>query len=302
MIREAMKILECVPNISEGRDRRLIADIAAQVRRPAVKLVDLHSDPVHNRTVLTFLGDPEAVEEATLAVSARAVELIDMRRHRGVHPRIGAVDVIPLVPYRGLTMADAVASAHRVGQAFAEAQGIPVYFYGEAALQAERRDLPALRKGQYEGLAARLADPAWKPDAGPWAFNPKSGATAVGARTPLIALNVNLATDDLEIARQIARRVRESSGGLPAVRAMGVPLPTKGCVQVAMNLTEYRKTSIPRVVELIRLEATRHGVVVTECELVGLLPLEALEKVVAHYLPLPGFTQKKVIEAHLLPE
>jgi glutamate formiminotransferase len=297
-----LKILECVPNFSEGRDRSVIDRIVAEVRGVrGVKLLDVQSDPDHHRSVLTFLGESEAVERAALGAARKAVELIDMRQHKGSHPRLGAVDVVPFVPIHGSSMDDAIAAARRFGAALGQACQVPVYYYEEAATSEARRNLADVRRGGYEGLAARLADPAWQPDAGPAVLNVRSGATAVGARFPLIAFNVNLATDDLEVAKQVARAVRQSSGGLPYVRAMGVKLEERGLVQVSMNLVNHERMPIHRAVELIRAEARRYGVGIRECELVGLLPLGALEEVVSYYLQIPGFSVRQIIETALLP-
>ena len=297
-----MKILQCVPNFSEGRSPSFLNELELVLKEFPVKVLDLSMDADHNRADCTFLGDPDAVEACALAVTSRAVELIDMRQHEGSHPRMGAVDVVPFVPIRGLTMAEAVAIARRFGNAFAERHGIPVFFYEEACTSEARRNLVDVRRGEYEGMAKKLQDPAWTVDAGPQAFDERSGVTAVGARMPLIAFNVNLQTDDLEMAKKIANAVRHIGGGLRYVKAMGLSLEDRGIVQVSMNLVDYRRTPIHRAVELIRAEAARYGVLVKECELVGMVPIEALEEVVSYYLQVPGFNAKQVIEYHLLPE
>jgi glutamate formiminotransferase len=296
-----MQILECVPNFSEGRDPGFREELEVVLGRFPVKVLDLSLDPDHNRADCSFIGAPAAVEECAAAVTARAVELIDMRRHTGSHPRMGAVDVVPFVPIRGLTMADAVAVAHRFGRSFAERHGIPVFFYEEACTSEGRRNLADVRRGEYEGMAAKLQEPGWEVDAGPQAFNERSGATAVGARMPLIAFNVDLGTDDLAVAKAIATAVRHSSGGLRGVKAMGIDVAEKGVAQVSMNLVDYRRTPIHRALELVRSEAARYGVPVKECELVGLVPLEAMADVCGWYLQVPGLTSEKVIEYHLLP-
>ncbi len=298
-----MKILECVPNISEGRDDEKVEKIVAQVRRtPGVKLLDYFSDPDHNRTVITFIGEPESVKQAALQSSLKALELIDMRTHTGEHPRIGAVDVVPFVPIGGLAMEEAVRIAHQFGQEFGERGEVPVYFYGEAATDPRRKKLADVRKGEYEGLGEKLSMPGWEPDAGARTFNPRSGAAVVGARLPLIAFNVNLRTRNLDLAKKIARKIRESSGGIPSVQALGLELQEKGMVQVSMNLTNYRQASIPKVVEFIRAEIAGTGVEIAETELVGLLPMEALEDVVREYVKMPEFDSGRVIETHLLSE
>jgi glutamate formiminotransferase / 5-formyltetrahydrofolate cyclo-ligase len=298
-----MKILECVPNFSEGRDRNKVETIVGEVRKVSgVKLLDYSSDEDHNRSVVTFLGGPEAVVQAALAMCLKALELIDMGDHRGAHPRIGAVDVIPFIPVRGMAMEEAVAVARRFGRVFGEQGGLPVYYYGEAATGPGRRKLSDIRKGEYEGLAGKLSLPEWVPDAGTRGFNAKSGASVVGARFPLIAFNVNLRSTDLGLAKRLARKIRESSGGIPTVQALGVDLKDKGMVQVSMNLMNYREASIPRVVSFLQQEMRGTGVEIGECELVGLVPLEALEDVVRDCLKMPAFNSKQVIETHLLPE
>jgi glutamate formiminotransferase len=296
-----MKILECVPNFSEGRDEKKVEEIVAEVQKiPGVKLLDYFSDSDHNRTVVTFIGDPEAVKQAALRSSLRALEGIDMRTHTGGHPRLGAVDVVPFVPIRGMGMKEAVGIAHQFGREFGEMGEVPVYFYGEAATDPRRKKLADIRKGEYEGLREKLSIPGWEPDAGTRSFNPKSGATVVGARLPLIAFNVNLRTQNLDFAKRVARKIRESSGGIPSVQALGVELKERRMVQVSMNLTDYRRASIPKVVEFIRAEIAGTGLEIAETELVGLLPLEALEDVVREYLKMPEFTAEQVIETHLL--
>lgn len=298
-----MKILECVPNFSEGRDEKKVEEIVAEVRKiSGVKLLDYFSDSDHNRTVVTFIGDPEAVKQAALRSSLRALEGIDMRTHTGGHPRLGAVDVVPFVPIRGMGMKEAAGIAHQFGREFGEIGEVPVYFYGEAATDPRRKKLADIRKGEYEGLREKLSIPGWEPDAGARTFNPKSGATVVGARFPLIAFNVNLRTQNLDFAKRVARKIRESSGGIPSVQALGVELKERRMVQVSMNLTDYRRTSIPKVVEFIRAEIAGTGVEIAETELVGVLPLEALEDVVREYLKMPEFTPEQVIETHLLEE
>ena len=296
-----MKVLECIPNFSEGRDLDKVETVVEEVRKtPGAKLLDYFSDPDHNRSVVTFIGEPEAVMRAALRLSLKAIELIDMRSHTGGHPRIGAVDVVPFVPIREMDMSHAVRLSREFGRELGEKAALPVYFYGEAATDPKRRKLSDIRKGQYEGLEEKLATPAWEPDAGDRTFNPKSGATVVGARLPLIAFNVNLPTRDLGLAKQIAKRIRESSGGIPSIQALGVELQDKGMVQVSMNLTNYRQASIPRALEAIRVELSGSRIEIGETELVGLLPLEALEEVVRFYLKLPGFDSRQIIETHLL--
>jgi glutamate formiminotransferase len=294
------RVVECVPNFSEGRRRDVIDAIAEEVRRtPGVRLLDVQADESHNRCVLSFVGDLEAVSAAALAAARRAVDLIDMRVHQGEHPRLGAVDVIPLVPIAGVTMDDCVAAARELGRRIWEELRVPVYFYAEAATRPERRRLPDIRKGEFEGLAAKMADPAWMPDVGDPQPHPTAGAVVVGARRPLIAFNVNLTTDDVEVARRVARAVRESSGGLVNVQAMGVT-SEGGRAQVSMNLLDYTHTPLHRAFELVRIEAARHGVEVAESEVVGLIPLDAVADVARFYLRLRGFRREQILEARLM--
>ena len=275
-------LLLCVPNVSEGRDRAVLGRLAAAVEVAGARLIDLHSDVDHHRSVFTFMGAPARVEQAALALARAAVAAIDLRGHAGAHPRIGAVDVVPFVPLAGSTMADAIAAAHRVGQAFAAATGVPVFFYEEAARVPERRALPAVRAGGFELLAERLAGGGAEPDAGPSRPHPSAGATAVGARRPLVAFNANLTSGDVTIARAIAAALREvSPGGLPAVRAMGMMLASRGVAQVSVNLLDYRRTPPGRVVERVSQEAERRRVGVLEYELVGCAPADAFPDGVA---------------------
>ena len=296
-----MKILECIPNFSEGRDEKKVEQIVEEVRKTSgVKLLDYFSDQDHNRTVVTFLGEPGAVKEAALKASLKALELIDMRTHSGGHPRLGAVDVVPFVPIRGMDMKEAAGIAREMGRELGDLGQLPVYFYGEAATDPRRKKLAHIRKGEYEGLKEKLSIPGWEPDAGARTFNPRAGAAVVGARMHLIAFNVNLQPPKLEQAKQIARKIRESSGGIPSVQALGLELAEKGMVQVSMNLTDFRQASIPRVVEFIRREIAGKSLEIAGCEVVGLMPLEALVDVVREYLKMPDFDMGQIIETHLL--
>ena len=296
-----MRILQCVPNFSEGRDPEFVREMKAVLAQHPVKVLDVSMNRDHNRTDATFLGVPEAVEAAAMAVASRALELIDIRTHRGSHPRMGAVDVVPFVPLRGMTMAEAVEIARRFGKAFAEKHQVPVFFYEEACTTEARRSLADIRRGEYEGMRRKLQDPAWSADAGPQTLNEKSGVTAVGARMPLIAMNVNLHTHDAEIAKKIAHAVRHVGGGLRYVRAIGLRSEDTGVAQVSMNLLNYQKTPIHRALELIKIEAARYGVLVKDCELVGMVPIESLEEVVSYYLQIPGFKAKQIIDYHIPP-
>ena len=295
-----MKLLECVPNISEGRDQEKIASLAEEVKKyKGVKLLDYSSDKDHNRSVFTFIGDPEAVKDTAFSLVMKAIDLIDMREHKGGHPRLGAVDVIPFVPIQGMEMEEAVQIAHEFGKGLGR-RGIPVFFYEEAATHPDRKDLPSIRKGEYEGLQEKLQDPRWKPDEGPAYFNPKSGATVVGARCPLVAYNINLKTNDLLLAKDIAQKVRFKDGGFPHVRAMGVDLREKGMAQVSMNLTNYRVTNIPKIYEFIKEEALKKGIEIEGSEIVGLIPLGVLEGIVQNYLKCPLFSIRQIIEQRIL--
>ena len=293
-------ILECVPNVSEGRDQRVLDRLADAIRGVAgVRLADIHSDPDHHRSVFTFLGEPDAVEAAALVLAAAVFRNVDMRRHHGVHRRIGALDVVPFVPLRDMTMEEAAARARAVGERLARIHGLPVYFYGAAATTPARRALPAIRAGEYEGLPARLADPAWRPDAGPARFDPEKGATAVGARDILVAYNVWLDSADVDAARAIARAIRESSGGLPKLQAMGLPLARQHLVQVSMNLLDYRVTSLARAFDAVQSEADRRGIAVNRGELVGLAPHAAFGGRAPESVGLGNMTPEQYLETHL---
>jgi glutamate formiminotransferase len=294
------ELLECVPNFSEGRDCRVVDEIvAAMAAVSEVRVLDREMDANHNRSVVTLAGPPDAVARAAFQGVGRAAELIDMTRHTGQHPRIGAADVVPLVPLAGVTMAACVALARRLGRRIGEELGLPVYMYGEAALRPERRDLPNLRKGEYEGLAREIAtEPSRHPDFGPAVLG-SAGAVAVGARAPLVAFNVNLHTADLAVARAIARAVRESSGGLPCVRAIGLALPDLGAVQVSMNLTDFSRTSMAAAYAAVAEQARQRGITVRNSEIVGLVPAAALPLDAERALCLRGFTQDQILEHRL---
>jgi len=290
------KVLLCEPNISEGVDLALVNDVLDQVRQfKDIKILDVSSDADHNRSVFTYLGEPREVLEATKAMAQKAFERIDMRNHHGSHPRMGAVDVAPFIPVRGMTIAEAVEIAREFGR-FVGGLGVAVYYYEQAARRPEREKLPDIRKGQYEALEAKLKDPAWAPDEGPVEFNPKAGGLVTGVRFPLVAFNVNLRTNDVTIAERIAKAVRHINGGFRYVRAIGLALEEKGMVQVSMNLLNYAKTPIPRVLETVRSEARRYGVLVAGSELVGPLPLEALDEIVKYYLQAHEFKMEQIIE------
>jgi glutamate formiminotransferase / 5-formyltetrahydrofolate cyclo-ligase len=298
--------LECVPNVSEGRRPEVVARlVAAAASVPGARVLDVSSDPDHNRSVLTLAGGAEALHQALLALYAAALAEIDLTRHEGVHPRLGAVDVVPFVPLGDTPMAVAVAAAERLAREVAERFALPVYLYEQAARHLEppeppeRRLLAAIRRGGFEGLSAKLADPAWAPDFGPPIAHPTAGATVIGARFFLIAFNAVLDTADAAVARAVARRVRESGGGLPAVRAMGVYLASRGRAQVSMNLVDFRRTSILAALDRVRREAEALGARVTETEVIGLIPEEAALGVVRDALQLPGLGAAQVLEAAL---
>ena len=270
-----MPLIECIPNVSEGRRQDIIAALATTIERPGVHLLDQSSDSSHNRTVFTFAGEPGALQEAVLHLFTAAVASIDLRHHDGVHPRIGAVDVVPFVPLQGATMEECVSLAKSTAALVAERLGVPVFLYEEAAATDERRNLAEVRRGGLNGLAHRMQQSAWHPDFGPDRPHPTAGATAIGARPILIAYNVNLASNRLGVAKRIAAAIRASSGGLSHVKAMGVQLEDQ-IVQVSMNLTDYRETSMLTVFDAVAREAAIDGVRVLESEIVGLVPADAL--------------------------
>lgn len=294
------RLVECVPNFSEGRRQEVVEQICARIRSvPGVQLLDVEMDPSHNRAVVTMVGEPEAVAEAAFRAVQEAAQRIDMRQHEGAHPRMGATDVVPFVPVRGVTMDECVALARAVGARIGEELAIPVYLYEEAATRPERKNLAKVRRGQYEGLSQEIVEnPERAPDYGPAELG-SAGATAVGARPFLIAYNVYLGTANLEIANQIARAVRHSSGGLRYVKAMGVAVDRPGQVQVSMNLTNYRRTPIHRVLAVIRDMAAHYGVPVLESEIVGITPAEALLDVAQYELQLLHMTPEQVLENRL---
>jgi len=292
-------LVQCIPNFSEGRRPEVIdAIVSAITAVPGVMVLDRHSDADHNRTVVTYAGPPQAVSEAAFAAIRKASELIDLDQHHGEHPRIGATDVVPFVPLSGCTLDECVALARALGERVAGELGIPVYFYEAAATRPERKNLENLRRGQYEGLKADIeTDASRAPDLGPRRLG-KAGAAVIGARAPLIAYNVYLTTDDVSVAKKIAAAVRQSSGGLPCVKALGMDV--EGRAQVSMNLTDYTRTSVARAVETVRKEAARHGVAIHHTELVGLIPQAALLEAALTYLQLEGFRGEQVLESRLL--
>lgn len=291
-------LVECIPNFSEARRPEVIEKILESITSvPGVSLLDRHSDMDHNRTVVTFIGSPQVVEQAAFNAIASAAQLIDMDKHTGEHPRIGATDVVPFVPISEITMAECIELAHRLGKRVAEELSLPVYLYEEAASSPERQNLENIRRGQYEGLKEEIqSNPERKPDFGPCKLG-KAGATVIGARQPLIAYNVYLNSDDVNIAQKIAKALRNSSGGFRYVKAMGILV--EGRAQVSMNLTNYRQTPIARVVEAVRREAARYGVSMHSSELVGLAPMDALVGAAAWYLQLDNLEPGQILESRL---
>ena len=290
-----------MPNFSEGRRSEVINVIAEAIRStPGVTLLDVESNPDHNRSVISFVGDPGPVKQAALAASGKAIELIDLTKHEGEHPRMGAVDVVPFVPLSGATMDDCIALANDFGREFAERFHVPVFLYEEAASMPERRNLADVRAGEFEGLRDKIGrDPTKKPDLGPDKIHPTAGATAVGAREILIAYNVNLGTNDLTIAKKIAHQLRAKDGGLTYVKALGFELKERGIVQVSMNMTDYHKSQLFKAKELVELFAERYGVQVVASEIVGLAPMDALVDSAEFYLKLENFSREQVLEKRL---
>ena len=292
-------IIETVPNFSVGRDKDVIEAIADCFRgRDGVKLLDYSADMDHNRSVFTVIGEPGPLKEAVIASVKAALEKIDLTCHQGQHPRMGAVDVIPFIPIRDCGIKDADNLAREVGQAMGEL-GQPVFLYEKSASTPLRENLADVRRGEFEGLKEKMKHPDWKPDFGPSAPHPTGGATAVGARMPLVAFNVNLGTDKLEIAKAIAKKMRHSSGGFRYIKAMGVMLEDRQIAQVSMNVTDYTQTSLYRVFEAIKMEAKRYGVSVVGSELIGLSPLRALIDCAEYYLQMENFSMDQVLETRL---
>ena len=295
------KIVECVPNFSEGRDLEKVEKIVNVFRaKEGVKLLDYSTDKDHNRMVVTIVGEPEALKLAVIEAIGIAVDIIDLTKHTGQHPRMGAVDVVPFIPIRNMTTEEAVELSKEVAKAVADRYDLPVYLYEKAASTPDRENLAKIRKGEFEGLADKMKQPEWKPDFGPGQPHPTAGAVVIGARMPLVAYNVNLNTDKLEIADAIAKKVRFLGGGLRFCKAMGVELTERGIVQVSMNLTDFTKTAIYRAHELVRIEANRYGVSIVGAEIIGLVPMDALIDTAAYYLGLEYFSTKQVLETHLM--
>ena len=294
------KIMECVPNFSEGRDLQKIDKIVAPFRgKQGVKLLDYSNDEDHNRLVVTVVGEPEPLRDAVLEAIGVAVELIDLNHHQGQHPRMGAVDVVPFIPIRNVTMEEAVALSKEVGKEVAKRYNLPVFLYEKSASAPHRENLAAVRKGEFEGMAEKIKQPEWHPDFGLAERHPTAGTVAIGARMPLVAYNINLNTPSLEIAHDIAKKIRFIGGGLRYCKAMGVELKDRGITQVSINMTDYTRTSLYRAFELVRAEARRYGVSIVGSEIIGLVPMEALIDTASYYLGLENFSMEQVLEARM---
>jgi len=295
------KLIECVPNFSEGRNREKIEKIVDSFRGlEGVKLLDYQRDKDHNRLVVTVIGEPEKLKIAVINAMQAAIEIIDLRKHKGQHPRMGAVDVVPFIPLKNVSMAEAVNISKEVAGIVSERFELPVFLYEEAAARPERKNLAEIRKGQFEGMADKVKQPEWIPDYGPGKIHPSAGVTAIGARMPLIAFNVNLDTDKLEIADSIARKVRNINGGLKFCKGIGIEMRERGNVQVSMNMTDFTRTALYRVFELIRIEALRYGVNIIGSEIIGVVPMAAIIDTAAYYLRLENFSIEQVLENSLL--
>lgn len=296
------KIVECVPNISEGRNLEIVEAVVDQVRAvKGVTLLDYSSDPSHNRSVITFIGNPEGVKEAAVGVAKKAAELIDLTKHQGEHPRMGAVDVIPFIPIKEMDVAECIELSKEVAKRVWEEAKMPVFLYEDSATAPHRVNLAAIRKGQFEGMAQKVQEEQWQPDFGGRTIHPTAGVVAVGARMPLIAFNINLSTSDVEIASKIAKIIRRSSGGFDCVKALGVMLEDRNIAQVSINMTNFHKTPLYRVLEITKAEAARWGVHVVGTEIIGLTPMQALIDSAEYYLQIENFDcDKQVLENHIL--
>ena len=295
------KLIECVPNFSEGRDLDKIEKIVNPFRgKDGVKLLDYKRDEDHNRVVVTVVGEPQGVKNAVLEAMGIAIELIDMTKHQGQHPRMGAIDVVPFIPIKNVSMTEAVELAREVAKEASERYGLPIFMYEKAATDPQRENLANIRKGEFEGMAEKIRLPEWKPDYGQAAIHPTAGATVVGARMPLVAFNVNLNTNSMDIANKIAKNVRFLNGGLRYCKAIGIELKDRGIVQISMNMTDYTKTALYRAFELVRIEAVRYGVSIVGSEVIGLLPMEALIDTAVYYLGIEDFSMEQILENRLM--
>ncbi|MBQ8565853.1 MAG: glutamate formimidoyltransferase [Bacteroidaceae bacterium] len=295
------KIMECVPNFSEGRDLDKIEKIVSSFRaKEGVKLLDYSNDTDHNRCVVTVVGEPEALKAAVIEAVGKAVELIDLNKHEGQHPRMGAVDVIPFIPIKGCSMDDAIALSKEVGAKVAELYNLPVFLYEKSASAPYRENLAAVRKGEFEGMAEKIKQPEWHPDFGPAERHATAGTVAVGARMPLVAFNINLNTPCLDIAHSIAKRIRFIGGGLRFCKAMGVDLTERGITQVSINMTDYSKTALYQAFEMVKYEARRYGVSIVGSEIIGLVPMAALIDTAEYYLGIENFSMDQVLESRIM--
>lgn len=295
------KIVECVPNFSVGRDIEKLERILLPLRSAKnCTLLDYSADKDHNRAVVTIMGEPQNVKHAVLEAMKIAIHEIDMNGHHGEHPRMGAIDVVPFIPIKEMTMEEAVQLAKDTAEEAADRFNLPIYLYEKAASTSVRENLASVRKGEFEGLEDKMKVPEWKPDFGPCKPHPTAGATAVGARMPLVAFNINLGTSNIEIADKIARCIRHISGGYRYTKAMGVDLKEKGIVQVSINMTDYTKTALYRVFETVKFEAQRYGIPVLGSEIIGLAPMEALIDAAVYYMQIEDFNINQIIESRLL--
>lgn len=295
------RIVECVPNISEGRNKETIEAVVNEIRQSAgVALLDYSSDESHNRSVITFMGEPGAVVEAAVRLAKKAAALIDLNHHQGEHPRMGAVDVIPLIPIRGVTKEQTVELSKKLAQRVLAEADIPVFLYEDSASAPHRVNLAAIRKGQFEGMADKVKEPEWEPDYGGKRIHPTAGVVAIGCRMPLVAFNINLSTSDVSIASAIAKIIRRSSGGFDCVKALGVMLEERNIAQVSINMTDFHRTPLYRVLELVKAEAARYGVHVVGTEIIGLTPMRALVDSAEYYLQIENFSaEKQILENYI---
>nr|WP_201767859.1 glutamate formimidoyltransferase [Schnuerera ultunensis] len=295
------KIMECVPNFSEGRDLEKIEKIVSPFRgKDGIKLLDYSRDEDHNRCVVTVIGEPKILGAAMVEAIGIAAELIDLTKHEGQHPRMGATDVVPFIPIKNVTMDEAIQLSKEVAKEVAKKYNIPIFLYEKSATSPERENLAKIRKGQFEGMKEKIREAKWEPDFGPQEVHPTAGATAIGARMPLVAFNVNLDTDNLEIASKIAKNIRFANGGFRFCKAIGVDLKERGIVQVSMNMTDYTRTALYRTYEMIKVEAKRYGINIVGSELIGLVPMEALIDTAVYYLGVEDFSVDQVLENKLM--
>ena len=297
------QIIECVPNFSEGRDLEKIEKIVDSLRgKQGVKLLDYSNDQDHNRCVVTVVGEREPLKAAVIEAIGKAVELIDLTKHEGQHPRMGAVDVVPFIPIRNASMEDCIALSKEVGEEVAKLYNLPVFLYEKSASAPHRENLAAIRKGEFEGMEEKIHEPQWHPDFGPEQRHPTAGTVAVGARMPLVAFNINLNTNRLDIATAIGKRIRHMNGGFRFVKAMGVELSDRGIVQVSINMTDYTRTALYRVFETVKFEAARWGVTIAGSEIIGLVPMAALIDTAEYYLGIEDFSMAQVLESRIMEE